>query len=189
MRRVHINGAEIERMTREIQQEFDKHPIRVPVTADMPNVSGQGVHATFQDGQQQPVGPTYHYHGPVFLGSADGSQIAWNNGEVHQSQQGSEQITPGYEVVAAAVAKVLEGIPASGLSDEEATDATHAGEEILHEVVKPQPDRGKLRRALAALKGFLYPIATGAVRGTAAGCASGTEEWARVAIEHLGHPF
>lgn len=189
MSKVRINRAEIARMTGEIQREFDKHPIRVPVTADKPIIAGHDPHATCQYGHQQPVGPTYHYHGPVFLGSAEGAQIAWNNKEVHQSQQRTEQVTPGYEAIAAAVAKVLEGLPASGLSDEEVTDATDAGEAILQEIVKPQPDRSKLRRALATLRGFLYPIATGAVKGTAAGAASGAEEWARIAVQHLGHSF
>ena len=53
------------------------------------------------------------------------------------------------------------------------------------EVTQPQPDRGKIRRAINALKGFLAPIATGLARGG----GQGAQEWAKTAIEQLGSPF
>ncbi len=57
--------------------------------------------------------------------------------------------------------------------------------EVLVEVTKPEPDRGKLRLAITALKGFLAPIATGLSKGG----GEGAQEWAKTAIQQLGTPF
>ena len=71
---VSINRQEIERLTREIQQEFDKHPIRVPVRADSPALP-RFARST-----------TTIFNGPVIHGNADGAQLAWGNDTVHQAQ-------------------------------------------------------------------------------------------------------
>jgi hypothetical protein len=71
-----INTRGVEEMTRELQREFDKHPIRVPVTAglpDLPDIVG---------------GSVAIYNGPVIMGNADGAQLAWNSQSVSQSQDG-----------------------------------------------------------------------------------------------------
>jgi hypothetical protein len=76
-------------MTREIQREFDKHQIRVPVQAEPPAPpSGPA------------IGGTTIFNSPVIDGSADGAQLAWGNDTVHQVQNRTEQIAPGFEAVA-----------------------------------------------------------------------------------------
>ena len=67
------------------------------------------------------------------------------------------------------------------MTQAERGDAEAVANEILTEVVNPTPDRGKLRRACAALKGFLIPIAA----GVSAGAGEGAHELARQAIEDL----
>ncbi len=158
-------------MMRDIQREFDKRPIRIPLETEGP---------AFQAGTT--TGSTI-YNGPVIYGSADGAQLAWNNETVDQTQ--NHQIAPGFELVAKAVASTLERLSEAGLSEEDQQVAEDAAREVLVEVTELEPDRGKVTRALAALKGALAPVATGAATGAGQGAA----EWAKTAIEQLGTPF
>jgi hypothetical protein len=80
------------------------------------------------------------------------------------------------------VADIVRRLPEFELATEDAEDAEALGNEILAEVVTDSPDRGKLRRAFAALKGFLVPIAARA----GSGAAEGAHEAAKQAIEELG---
>lgn len=161
-----INKSAIAQMMRDIQREFDKHSITIPINADTPEVPAT----------------TNVYNGPVIHGSADGAQLAWNNQTVHQTQSKTEQIAPGFETLAQAVAKTLEGLAVLGLVDAERKEAEAAGREILEEVTRAQPDKTRIRRGLLALKGVLAPIAT----GLSAGVADEARKWARTAIEQLG---
>lgn len=166
-----INEREIARMMKKTQQEFDKHPISVPVNAD-PNIV--------------PPNSTTIYNGPVVHGDVTGTQLAWGNQTVNQTQHSqAEKIAPGFEAVAQAVVKTLERLHEVGLADDDRHDAETVANEALAEVTQTQPDRGKLRRALNALKGYLAPVAFGLVTGS----AEGAQEWARTAIEQLGTPF
>ena len=115
-----------------------------------------------------------------------GAQLAWGNQTVNQ-QMGNrtEQIAPGFEAISQAVVGTLEHLRDVGLSDEDLRDAEAAANEVLGEVTQPEPDRGKIRRALSALKGFLAPVAT----GLSTGAGEGAQEWAKTAIEQLGTPF
>jgi hypothetical protein len=174
MARDGINRQAIAKMMRDIQREFDKHPIRVPVETDGPALPPTG--AAF--------GHTV-YNGPVFHGDANGAQLAWGNQTVKQTQNQTQQIAPGFEAIATAVVRTLEQLPAVGLAAHDQQDAEGAAREILTEVTQSEPDRGKIRRALTALKGFLAPVAI----GLAAGAGEGAQEWARTAIDQLGTPF
>lgn len=169
-----INKRGIAKMMRGIQAEFDKHPITVPVNVDEPDLP---------TGHAVPRHTTINY-GPVIHGDVDGAQLAWNNsGTVHQAQNsGEQQITPGFELLAQALISTREGLPSLGLAEEDLTDAQAAADDALAEVTQPEPDRRKLRRAVAALKGLLAPIAT----GLAAGAAAGAQDFARTAIDQLG---
>ena len=60
MAKVSINRAGIAQMMREIQREFDKHPIKVPVDSD-----------------RLSTGTTTIFNGPVIHGDANGAQLAW----------------------------------------------------------------------------------------------------------------
>jgi hypothetical protein len=175
MAEVSINKQEIARMTREIQREFDKYPIRVPVQADSPVPPGGFA-----------TGSTTIFNGPVIQGDANGAQLAWDNDIVHQTQNRTEKIAPGFEAIAQAVVKTLEGLPGAGLAEDDRQDAEAAARDVLTEVTQPEPNRGKIRRALSSLKGFLAPIAMSLAEGGAEGSA---HEWARMAIEQLGRLF
>src|SRR3984885_15666470 len=99
-----------------IQQEFDKHQIRIPVEAD-----GTPIHGS-----------------PVINVFGDRAQLAWGNQTVSQSQADSP-IAPGFEAIAQAVASVLNQLPAAGLTAENLQDAEDAATEVLAEVTKAQP--------------------------------------------------
>ena len=93
-------------------------------------------------------GHTTINYGPVIHGGADGAQLAWNNsGTVNQAQI-RDQIAPGFELLAQALISTREELPSLGLADEDLTDAQAAADDALAEVIQPEPDRGKLRRAV-----------------------------------------
>lgn len=121
----------------------------------------------------------------MFHGSVEGAQLAWNNETVSQTQNQAHQIAPGFEAVAQAVVLTLKSLPAAGLTEDDQRDAEDAGREVLVEVTRDEPDRGKIRRALSVLKGYLAPVAT----GLSTGAGAGAQDWARTAIEQLGTPF
>lgn len=168
-----INRRGIEQFTREIQREFDKHPIRVPVEVDEEGVAPVATAAST------------NYYGPVINVHGDRAQLAWGNESVIQNQAVSEQIAPGFEAIAQAVVSTLRELAGAGLAAEDEQAAEGVAQEVLAEVVKEDPDRGVVRRGVAMLKGLLSPVA---LRMTA-GAADGAEEWARTAIEQLGNPF
>jgi hypothetical protein len=174
-----IDKRAIAKMAKDIQREFDRHPIRVPLQTERP---------TFQRGghgfRLSEFGTTI-YNGPVIQGNADGAQLAWGNQTVNQTVNRTEQIAPGFEAIAQAVVGTLAQLHGAGLSEEDQADAEATANEVLVEVTQPEPDRGRIRRALSALKGYLAPVAT----GLAAGGGEGAQEWARTAIEQLGVPF
>jgi hypothetical protein len=176
-----IDKRAIARMMKDIQREFDKHPIKVPLRTERPRVQRSGF---YTGGLPEELGTTV-YNGPVIMGNADGAQLAWGNQTVNQTINQTEQIAPGFEVIAQAVVGTLEQLPAAGLSEEDQADAEATANEVLVEVTQPAPDRGKIRRALSALKGYLAPVATGLVVGG----GEGAQEWAKTAIEQLGMPF
>jgi hypothetical protein len=171
MSNVSINRQGIAQFLNEIQREFDKHPIKIPVQAD----SGISPHSISQ-------GSTTIYNGPVIHGDANGAQLAWGNRDVQQQRETTEQIAPGYEAVAQAMVKILEQLASSGIPDEDQRDVETAANEVFAEITRPEPDRGKLRRAVSVIKGALAPVAMGLVKGS----ATGADEWARTAIEQLG---
>jgi len=122
-----------------------------------------------------------NYDGPVFNAAVSGAQFAWNNDTVAQNQQNST-VAPGFEALTKLVTDLLRQLPQAGLADQDREDAESAAREILVAITQPdRPEVGRLRRALAMLKGALAPVATGVVTGT----AMGAQEWARTAIEGL----
>ncbi|WP_137991815.1 hypothetical protein [Streptomyces vilmorinianum] len=123
----------------------------------------------------------HHHDGPVFNGDVHNSQIAWGNEQVTQNQQNTSAVAPGHQALAELVTDLLRQLPQAGLADREREDAESAAREVLTEITRPEPEEGRLRRALGMLKGALAPVAT----GVAAGTAVGAQEWARTAIEGL----
>jgi hypothetical protein len=165
-----INKRGVERFTQELQKEFDKHPIRLGVQTGLPELPDIA------------HGTTVTYNGPVIFGSADGAQLAWNNGAVRQSHNGeSQQIAEGFEALANIVAEILRQLPATGLDEEDQALAVETGNELLAELIQPSPELGKVKRTAAMLRGVLAPLAIAAESGA----AQAVTEWAKTAIEHL----
>jgi hypothetical protein len=144
------------------------------------------VSAYVRDQRNQGSAPTTTYHGPVIQGHADGAQLAWNNQTVTQTQTKNQQIAPGFEVIAQAVADTLKELHRLGLPEEDQQDVESLGEEVLAEVTQSEPDRRKIRRAMAALQGFLT---RSLVAGAAAGAEQGAEELIKKAVEQIGSSF
>ncbi|MEU0398941.1 hypothetical protein ABZ318_01635 [Streptomyces sp. NPDC006197] len=120
--------------------------------------------------------------GPVFNGAVSHSQFAWNNETVTQNQQSNGIVAPGYETLAERVNELLRELPRAGLAEQDRQDTQQAAEEVLAEITGPEPvEAGRVRRALATLRGALAPVATGVVAGTTAGA----QQWAVTAIGGL----
>ncbi|MBQ1076388.1 hypothetical protein KBX06_24990 [Micromonospora sp. C31] len=130
-------------------------------------------------------GTTINHYGPVIHGNVDRTQLAWGNNTVSQARSHTEQVAPGFELIAKAVADTVEKLAAVGLSEDDLREARVAAADVFVEAAQTEPDRGKVRRAVNALKGFLAPVAMGVVAGSTAGA----QEWARTAIEQLSVPF
>jgi hypothetical protein len=83
------------------------------------------------------------YHGPVFYISGEGAQLAWNNKNVVQNR--TEQVAPGFEALAEAVATVLQRLPEAELQPEDYSEAEQAANEILAEVTqaRSRPDQAR----------------------------------------------
>ncbi|WP_163544334.1 hypothetical protein [Occultella kanbiaonis] len=150
----------IAKLMGEIQREFDKTPIRVPLEADSAAVT-------------LPTGTVVNnYHGPVVTVTGDQAQIAWGNNSV---QQGQQTIAQGYAGLAKAVAEVLAAVDQLGLSDTDAGDVRAQAEAVLQEVTKEKPDGGVVRQGVTMLKGLLTAALT-----------SGAGELAKQLIQSLG---
>ncbi|MFK4070215.1 hypothetical protein [Streptomyces sp. NPDC029674] len=98
--------------------------------------------------------------------------------------QSLHKIAPGFEALAEAVADAVRYLSAAGIPDDVREDASDLATTIRAEVARDEPDPGILRRAVAALKGYLAPIA---ITTITAGAAVGGEETAHALIERLGN--
>jgi hypothetical protein len=164
-----INNAAIAKMAGEIQREFDRHPVKIPVNAEKPDTKFGG-------------GDTYN--GPVINIQGDGAQLAWNNQSVEQvnSVTKPESIAQGYEALSQAVVNILKEIRSAGLDAADTEEVEKAGRDILEEVVKEHPDQSVVKRSVVFIKGLLAPLAMRTVEG--AGDAA--YDWAHTAIDALG---
>ena len=105
-----INKQGIRQMTREIEREFAKNPVRVPLHAD-----STGVHLP-------PATTVNNYNGPVVTIVGDHAQVAWNNHDVTQSRETTEQVAPGYEELADLVTRLLASLPSLTLDPDDDTE-------------------------------------------------------------------
>jgi hypothetical protein len=83
---------------------------------------------------------------------------------VAQQQNITQQVAAEFQPLAEAVVTILQQLPAYGLAPQDQRDIEAAANEVLAEVQQEQPEPGKLRRGVAMLKGFLFPIAKEAAR-------------------------
>lgn len=119
-------------------------------------------------------------------------QIAWNNENVTQNNQSVQTVAPGYEELAVALTTILQEMQSIHLNEDDKTDLTVTAEEVLREVGQNEPNSGKIRRGVNALKGIFLTIGAAATTGAADGTGEVTKEWAKTATKTLltlaGHP-
>lgn len=146
-----INRQEIRRMSREIEREFAKHPVRVPIEADAQRTTWSLPSATTVN----------NYHGPVVTVNGDGAQLAWNSASVHQAHERVEQVAPGYEVLAQVITDLLANMDRLSLAEADVEDLRSHAAAVLQQVTTEHPDQGVLRRAVTMIKGLLAPVGIG----------------------------
>lgn len=162
-----INKQAIRKMSREIEREFAKNPVRVPLEADHSAVS-------------LPAATTVNnYNGPVVTVNGDHSQLAWDNQSVTQDQAHIEQVAPGYEELAQLLTDILASLSTFQLDETEEAELRGNAKLVRQEVVKSEPDQGIVRQGVTVIKGLLAPISAGL--GKAA-----TEETAEAARHVIG---
>ena len=172
MPRKSINKREIRKLTRGLQREFDRNPIRVPVETEP------------QRGATRGGGTTVNYNAPVTVVNAgDHAQIAWGNAHVTQGRETVEEIAPGYEDLAKVLATLLGESSGLGLAEKDREALDTEATSLLHEVTKDEPDQGVLRRGVTMVKGLLAPLVAGVEQGASAEAADLT----RTVIEQLGN--
>ncbi|MGB3698593.1 MAG: hypothetical protein WBA05_14280 [Gordonia sp. (in: high G+C Gram-positive bacteria)] len=136
-----INKQGIRQFTRELEREFAKNPVRIPVEADSSGLAATNALTV------------NNYHGPVVTVTGGNAQLAWNNGgDVTQSQDRVEQIAPGYEELARALTDLLAELATFGLGGDE-PEVRAQTETVLAEIVKDEPDQGVIKRGLTMIKG------------------------------------
>lgn len=169
-----INKQAIRKMTREMEKEFAKNPVRVPVRAEPSQTRFPSATTV-----------TNNYHGPVVTVHGDNAQLAWDTQTVNKTQ--NRDIAAGFEDLAKVLTGLLASLSAFNLPDDEAEDVQSTAEMLLGEVVREEPDNGMIKRGVTMLKGLLAPVATGV--GTAVSVESA--ELAKTVIEGLGRslPF
>jgi len=160
-----INKHGIEQMTREIQREFDRHPVSVPLRADAPELTR---HETI-------------HNGPVINIIGDRAQVSWGNDVSVQNQAGTDLVASGFEQIAQAIAATLNDLPSLGLPEVDLAEADEAGRSALSEVTQHSPDLKSVRHGVAILKGALASIAVGAN----VGITDSARTWAKTAINQL----
>jgi hypothetical protein len=162
---VSIDKTAIEKFMRELQAEFDKYPIQMPVNAEHPELNLPA--ATI-------------YNGPVFYGNAEGAQVAWGNSSVVQNSS-KKPVAEGYETLAESVVDILRQLPAAGLDPEDDELANESSEAILAAVTEASPDRGTIKRSVALLTGVLTRLALAGQSGANAAVT----DWAHQSVAHL----
>lgn len=154
-------------MTREIEREFARNPVRIPLEAERPR--GVVTNSTTVN----------NYNGTVVTVNGDHAQLAWDADHIRQTKERTEEIAPGYEQLAQIVFTLLKELPNLPLDEDDKADARDNADVILGEVVKPEPETSVVKRSATFLKGLLAPVAAGVATGT-------TDEMADVTRQIIG---
>ena len=85
---------------------------------------------------QRGYGPTHTYNGPYIQGDSPGAQMAWMNRDVTQYRNDGQQVMPGFEPLAQAVANLIAQLPTLGLQPQDQEDVQEVAEEVMGEVVQ-----------------------------------------------------
>ncbi|WIB00340.1 MULTISPECIES: hypothetical protein [unclassified Curtobacterium] len=150
-----IDKRQLDKLTKELQREFNKRPLKVPV---------QPSTASHLPATAPPT--VIHQHGPAVTVNGDGAQLAWGNtGPVHQTQHRVETIAPGLETVAQLLATIVTSSAAFQLSAEDEADLRTTAGEALAETTLAEPDEGKLKKSIRIISGLLAPLIVGVSKG------------------------
>lgn len=157
-----IDEYGVKKAVEELQKEFDKHSVRIPVETDgaaPDSLPGTSVHQTI-------------HHAPVIYNSGDGAQMAWNNDRVTHTHNEHYDIASGFEELARTVATILDELPQTDLSEQERQETEQSARDVLTEITQPAPEHGKVRKAVRALQGCLTPLLVGGTQAAA-------QQWAQ----------
>lgn len=155
-----INKSAVRKLQRDLQRELNKHPVSVPVSAKT-NTPGQ---TSWQRTAQAPT-VINNYHGPVVSNHGDHAQIAWGAQTITQTSNHTQDIAPGFEDFAQALATILASSDELPVEDTQKQKFKMVAEELLEETTQPEPRTSLLDAGVDRLKGILTPVLLGAQQG------------------------
>lgn len=105
---------------------------------------------------------------PVINTYGDNVQIAWGNQSVNQSQQYTQEVTPGYEGIAQVIDRLLAHLPNFKLNEADTAEVEDNANVVLQEISREDPDGNLIKRGLTMIRGLLAPVITGAQQAVSA---------------------
>ena len=148
-----INKKVIQRMTRELEKEFSKNPIKIPVCASRLGLSQDEMNI----GEQRPVGVVNNFT----INAAPHSQLAVNAHEIHQ-----EMNLSGSDEKIEAMKKLL-------------TEISETVSKASAEIGKQHPDKERLKDFIRLMKRILAPLALSSLSGASTAVNDIAEQWVR----------
>lgn len=109
-----------------------------------------------------------NYHEPVVTNHGDHAQIAWGAQNITQTSNHTQDITPGFENFAQALATILASSDELPVEDTQKQKFKMVAEELLEETTQPEPRTSLLDAGVDRLKGILAPVLCGAQQGITA---------------------
>ncbi|OZG29804.1 hypothetical protein BH683_007715 [Williamsia sp. 1138] len=136
-------------------------------------------------GYQSPTATNNHHHRSTVTISGSQNQVAFgNSGSVDQrlkNVNNSTAIAPGFEKVAESIQYLLNRLDALALNDDDDQEVRDHAAVVVGEIVRDNPDRTTIKRAINSVRGVLAPISL----GVAAAATAESTETARGLIEAL----
>lgn len=146
----------------------------------------RAVSAEVVSGGTSATAPQPHYSTTTTITGDNNQVAAGTRGSVTQHLSvvdNSATVTAGYEDVAQLVGELVEQrLPLLGLKDDDQQDVIDEARVVLGEVVKDEPDRKIIRRALTTMRGVLASVFAGVNQAV----ADESTELARTAFDQLG---
>lgn len=165
-----INKKVIQRMTRELEKEFSKNPIKIPVCASRLGLSQDEMNI----GEQRPVGVVNNFT----INAAPHSQLAVNAHEIHQEMNlsGSDEKIEAMKKLLTEISQKMDSL---NLSDEDELELSETVSKASAEIGKQHPDKERLKDFIRLMKRILAPLTLSSLSGASTAVNDIAEQWVR----------
>lgn len=163
-----INKKGIQEMTRELEKEFSKNPIKIPVCASHLDLSQDEMNI----GEQKSVGVVNNFT----INAAPHSQLAVNAHEIHQEMNlsGSDEKTEEMKDLLTEISQKMDSL---NLSDEDELELSETISRASTEFGKQHPDKERLKDFIRLIKRILSPLAMSSLSGASTAVGDIVGQW------------